>query len=140
MIESSKTYTIEQFIDSEPSTKISYDTFSFYEKVDTDYIITHNILDDYREEILSACEENDVELSQKEFFKYSQRPKLLAHDIYGNGELFFIILFINNICDVKEFNKKHIKLIKKSKLNEILSAIYNNQSSALQKNRNNIEV
>ena len=71
--------------------------------------------------------------------KYRYKPKLLAYDIYGSTELFFIILFTNNMCDVKEFDKKKLRLLPQDSLEEIISYIYQSQQAFLSKNRQNME-
>ncbi len=36
--------------------------------------------------------------------KYKYRPKLLSYDIYDNAELYYIILRLNDLYNVKDFN------------------------------------
>lgn len=132
-----KTYTIEEFISEGSSTQITYDKLSIFEKVDGLYLVTHNVLDDYKKEIDMCCQ--TVVLSTSEMAKYKYKPKLLAYDIYGSTELFFIILFTNNICDVKDFNRNKIKLLPQDSLETILSYIYESQQAILSKNKTEIE-
>ena len=131
------TYTVEQFIAASPANQISYSKLSIFEKVDSVYMCTHNLLNDYTEEIKSDYE--TILMSDEEYAKYCYRPKLLAYDVYGDTELFFIILFVNNICNVKDFSSKRIKMIKNARLSSILSAIYNAEYPVILKNQNKIE-
>ena len=62
-------------------------------------------------------------LTDKEYYTYRFRPKLLANYLYGNGELYFIILLLNDIWSVKDFDFKTIKLIPKTQLSDVLSKI-----------------
>ena len=64
-----------------------------------------------------------VTLTDKEYYTYRFRPKLLANYLYGNGELYFIILLLNDIWSVKDFDFKTIKLIPKTQLSDVLSKI-----------------
>ena len=64
-----------------------------------------------------------VSLTDKEYYTYRFRPKLLANYLYGNGELYYIILWLNDIWSVKDFNFKKLKLISKTDLSEALSSI-----------------
>ena len=137
MADITKTYTIEEFIAEGSSTEISYDKLSIFENVDGLYLVTHNVLDDYKKEIDMCCQ--TVVLSTSELNKYKYKPKLLAYDIYGSTELFFIILFTNNICDVKDFNRNKIKLLPQDSLETIISYIYESQEAILSKNKANIE-
>lgn len=137
MADITKTYTIEEFIAEGSSTEISYDKLSIFENVDGLYLVTHNVLDDYKKEIYQCC--RTIVLSTSEMNKYRYKPKLLAYDIYGSTELFFIILFTNNMCDVKEFDKKKLRLLPQDSLEEIISYIYQSQQPFLSKNRQNME-
>ena len=73
-----------------------------------------------------------VELSDKEYYTYRYRPKLLADYLYGNGELYFIILWLNDMWNVKDFNSRKIKLISKSDLSETLSKINSSEKSFIE--------
>lgn len=132
-----KTYTLEQFIKSKPLSEISYDLLSVFQKIDDIYIITYNVLDDYRKELFSLTK--NVILSEDDFEKYEQAPQLLAYDIYGSTELFFIILYINKMYDIKQFKKKTIKLLYPDALSKILSQIYKSEEPTLTKLKNKIK-
>ncbi|MGL5750016.1 MAG: baseplate wedge protein 53, partial [Paraclostridium sp.] len=111
---------------------------SLIEKMGDITTITYNLLNDYKDEIISRCV--TIKMSNEEFLRYQYKPRLLAYDIYGDVELFFIILFVNNLCNVKEFNNKRVKMLKKEDLTFILSAIYNAEYDTIKKNRNKIEI
>ena len=64
-----------------------------------------------------------VTLRDNEYYTYRFRPKLLADYVYGNGELYFIILMLNDIWSVKDFDTRTVKLISKSDLSNALSSI-----------------
>lgn len=119
-----KTSTLEEFINLSSKTSISYNNLSFIEPIDDirNFPIW-NVLSDYQEEINRVTIE--VELSEKEYRKYIYNPKILAYDLYGSTELFFIILMINGICTAKEFNTQKIKLLKTNDLKEIIEMVYN---------------
>ena len=79
-----------------------------------------------------------VEMTDSEFNKYRFKPKLLAYDLYGSTELYFTILFLNGICSIKDFNRKNIRLIKKSDMILLLESIYNAEQNYLSTNRASI--
>lgn len=126
-----KTYTIEQFISFKDNSSISYNNLSFREKYDNISYPVKNIIDDYFDELMELTQ--DVTLNDEEFIRYRYRPRLLANDIYENPDLDFIILAINNICNMKEFDSRTIKLIKVNDLEEFLTDIFN-------ANKNDIDV
>ena len=88
-------------------------------------------MDDYFEELMELTQQ--VTMNDKEYIKYKYRPRLLANDVYENPDLDFIILAINNICNMKEFDSRTINLIKVDKLEEFLTTIFN-------ANKNDIDV
>jgi len=130
------TYTLNEFINSKPTSEITYDLLSIYQLIGDTYLITHNVLCDYKKEIFSLSKM--VILDEEQYIKYEQSPAILAHDIYGSTELDYIILFLNNICDMKDFNKKKIRMMHADVLAEMLSDIYKNNQTILTKLRNKI--
>lgn len=130
---SDMTYTIEDFINSSNSSDINYETTSLIQRINGYTMISYNIFNDYIDEL------NDlavyVTLTNEEYNKYLYRPKILAYDLYGSTELYFLILMLNNICNVKEFNFKRLKLLKVDDLQKFISAVYNSEKDTLSLNR-----
>lgn len=118
-----KTSTISEFISFKNSDDISYNNLSFKDKYDNIIYPIKNIIDDYIDELIELS--LSVTLNDQEYLKYKYKPKILANDIYGNSELDFIILRINNICNMKEFDMQTINLIKDEDLDNFLTSIYN---------------
>lgn len=119
----SKTSTIEQFISFKNDDSVSYNNLSFKDKYNNIIYPIKNIIDDYIDELKELSV--DVTMSDEEFLRYKYRPKVLANDVYGNPELDFIILTMNGICNVKEFDSKNIKLIKDRDLDDFITAVFN---------------
>lgn len=130
---SDMTYTIEDFINSSNSSDINYETTSLIQRINGYTMISYNIFNDYIDEL------NDlavyVTLTNEEYNKYLYRPKILSFDLYGSTELYFLILMLNNICNVKEFNFKRLKLLKVDDLQKFISAVYNSEKNTLSLNR-----
>lgn len=120
---SSNTFTLDQFADSKSSNDISYYSMSLLEKDPQNNIEydVFNVVSDYMNELKAMAKE--VELTETEYYTYRYRPKILAHYLYGNSELYFIILWLNDMWSAKDFNLKKIKLIKNSDLAQALSSI-----------------
>lgn len=130
------TSTIEQFISYKNDDTISYDLLSFKDKYDNIIYPVMNIIDDYIEELTNLSIK--VTLSDSEYLKYRYKPKLLARYIYGNAELDFLILRINGICNMKEFNSKVINLISRDDLDLFLKSVYNSNKEAIDIYNSNI--
>ena len=124
------TTTIEELIQAGKATTISYFNLSFLNRTQNGtYVSILNVVSDYIEELLdrSAC----VKLSQEEQQKYFYKPKLLCYDVYGNPELYFIILLMNDMADVKEFTKERIYMLKKSDMATLIGYIINSEKTAI---------
>ena len=137
----SKSYTIKQFISFQSSDPVTYSALSLWVKSISDENIIYsydNILYDYLDELKMIS--YNIEMTNEEFRKYKYKPKLLAYDIYGATELYFIILAINGIkyIDVKAFDKRKLRLPKANDLANIVTAIYNAETTYLNANRNSL--
>ena len=132
------TTTIEEFIESGNGVTIQYHNLSFIDKVSNGtYATILNVVNDYINEISSATV--IVELTTEQQFTYFYKPKLLCHDMYGNPELYFIILLLNDMADVKEFTKPKIKMLRKDHMSMLLTNIYNAEKVAIDSYNNKSE-
>ena len=118
------TYTLEGFIQAGRSVTISFDKLSYKERLSNGTEISIlNVIDDYMEELKRLAV--NVQLDKNQYVKYRFKPKLLCHDVYGNPELYYIILLLNRVIDVKDFNFKKLKMVQIDTLNRFLSAVFN---------------
>lgn len=125
-----KTTTIESFVQSGKSVTISYFSLSFIDMVSNgSWVSVLNVINDYIPELLD--EAVTVELTTEQQQVYFYKPKLLCYDVYGNPELYFIILLLNDMADVKEFTKTKIKMLRKNAMNNLISLIYNAERTAM---------
>lgn len=118
------TYSLEDFITSGANVSITYDKLSFKERLTNGTEISIlNVVNDYLPEIKELC--SHVTLTNAEYQKYKYKPKLLCYDVYGNPEIYFVIMLLNGIIDVKEFDMQSFKMLKVDRMNTVLSYIYN---------------
>ena len=125
----STTFTLDQFADSKSSNDISYYSMSLLERdpnANIEYDV-FNVVSDYMNELKEMS--HSVTLTDTEYYTYRFKPKLLAKFLYGNTELYFIILWLNDMWSVKDFNLRTIKLIKNTELAEALSKINASEKS-----------
>lgn len=124
------TYTLDQFIDCQSDTVICYNNLSFIDQYDNIKFNTYNVLSDYLDDIREDyCV--TVTLNKDQLNKYKYRPKQLCYEIYGNGELAFIILLINDMCSIKQFKKDRLLMPKKENMNLVTKRIYNANVKAI---------
>ena len=126
-----ETYTIDQFIQCQSDEEINYHNFSYIDKYGNIEYSTYNILSDYIEELRDDYGKLII-LDKDQLVKYEYNPKLLCYDIYGNGELAFIILLLNDMCNIKEFNKNKIIMLTKADMANITKWIYNSNKKAME--------
>lgn len=90
--------------------------FSMYHNILTPYII-------------------ETTLSESDYAKYYQKPKLLSTALYGTPELWSGLLYINNMVSVANFTKRKIKIFKSNITNVIeeIMTIYNKDITANKK-------
>ena len=137
-----ETYTVEDFIElGKDIDDIQYSKFAILSKAAsnvTNPILypEHNVIYDYEEEFKSLA--ITVEMTDTEYHKYRFKPKLLAYDLYGSTELYFAILFLNGTCNIKDFDRKIIKVIKKNDMLNLLEAIYNAEKNYISTNKSSV--
>ena len=139
IIETGKTSTVEQFIKAGTTDEMTYSNYSikFRSSQQSNIILTaNNIIHDYMDEIKPYIQ--TVYFSENEYIKYKYKPKLFAYDVYGSTELFFVIMALNGICDIKDFNKRTVKALYKVHMYELLNEIYNAESNYLEKNKSDL--
>lgn len=121
------TYTLSEFIRAGKMNTIDFDRFSYKELLSNGTEVSIlNVIDDYMTELREAAV--SVRLSTEEYLKYRYKPKLLARDVYGNAEVYFIILLINGRIDVKDFDISNLMMLSVDDMNRALTQIYNAES------------
>lgn len=138
---SDMTYTLDDYIASKSNDVMSYFNTSFLQRRGNIVYSVYNVASDYIDELRSDyCVE--VELSDNELAKYKYKPKLLCYDLYGNTELAFIILFINDMYSATQFKKKKLKLPTVDMMNDLSQQIVNSNRVPMQtyNSKNNTRV
>lgn len=111
---------------------IKYPDLCFKEKIGSIVYIAKNILPDYLDELKKNC--ITITLSEDEQRKYKFNPKRLAADVYNSTDLYYIILKLNGMADVREFNNiETLQLLTKDDLSSYLSTIYSAEKNTLDK-------
>ena len=118
--------TITSQIAEGKSVKLSNSAICLKEKlvIDSESIVINfnSLLSDYRYYFDKYIYTKDY--SEEEFKQYIYNPKKLSFDLYGTIEYAPLIMRINNIVSVIEFNKSSLKLLDKGFtkfLNEVIT-------------------
>ena len=127
------THTLQEFINIGNSfpNKFDYKSFCMIEKRDGVEYPVYNVIDDYLYELKESAVE--VTLSSKEKAKYIYNPKLLSEKLYGTTLWYHLILKVNNLCSVHEFNLPNNKLflVKPNNLRQFLEKVYSSEKTAI---------
>ena len=113
---------LDDFIAYGKTLTISYQNLSLTEIFDGIKFPMFNIVQDYINELKD--EAITITFTDKEYYKYKYKPRLLSDYLYGSTEFFSIILQLNDIASEKEFTKKSIKLIPADTMKSLLEKIY----------------
>ena len=113
---------LDDFIAYGKTLTISYQNLSLTEIFDDIKFPMFNIVQDYINELKD--EAIIITFTDKEYYKYKHKPRLLSAYLYGSTEFFSIILQLNDIASEKEFTKKSIKLIPADTMKSLLEKIY----------------
>lgn len=111
--------------------KFSYKTNIKLEDGSTSIFPLYNVIWDYQEDMIRDA--YTTRLTDNEFQRYKYKPKLLAADLYGNPEVYYIILILNDMMEEGEFDSKIIKLLSRSDMQKYLTSIYNSEYMNLTK-------
>ena len=113
---------LDDFVAYGKTLTISYQNPSLTEIFDDIKFPMFNIVQDYINELKD--EAITITFTDKEYYKYKYKPRLLSAYLYGSTEFFSIILQLNDIASEKEFTKKSIKLIPADTMKSLLEKIY----------------
>lgn len=129
-----KTHTIERFIEMINAVPLDYQKLSYIENIKNIKFPVTNVISDYLKELKTLAV--SITLDDTQYLKYKYKPKLLAGDIYNNQELYYIILLLNGMADVREFDRKTILMLSKTDMADCLSNIYNAEKVAIESYNN----
>lgn len=133
-----ESYTIEQFIDLQVKDDITYQNFSILQssidEPNTFYAIDnviHRYIEDIKDQIKIVTVDDNYKL------KYMYKPKVLSYDIYGATEMYFILMALNGIYNVKDFDLKDYKFkaLDRDTMFSFASKVYNAEEETLLINR-----
>lgn len=133
----SETHTINQFLTTGESEKtvIGYNDLSYIETIDNIEYTIKNLVSDYLYLIQPLA--IPISLSDTEQIKYKYNPKLLSYDTYKTTRLFYVILALNGICNVHEFDFAIVNMLKVDDMNTFLTNMYSAEKTSMTTYNNN---
>lgn len=129
-------YTIEKLVAAGKNVVISYNNLSILDNIKGIYLPYTNIIYEYMDELKDFIV--TVKLTDLEKAKYKYKPKLLAFDVYGSTDLHFIIMALNGIIDLRDFDLTYVNMFKVEQINVILGFVYNAEKERINMNRDQI--
>ena len=127
-----ETHTIQEFIQcASKSDYLGYADLSYMEKRDNIEYIVKNILDEYMDELNDLASE--IKLSDWAVREYQYNPKKLSHKLYKTTRLWHMILRINGMGNVHDFDLENhkIKLLEPKDMTNFMSKVYNAERFSL---------
>lgn len=143
MDEPQETYTLNQFIEMKDIDKLVYRRYSIMQRSLTNEELVYcidNVIYTYMEEM--NARRKIVSVTETERIKYAYKPKLLAYYIYGSTELFFLLLALNGMCNLKQFDlsERRFFALTPQDASTYMSNIYNAESEYIRLNRSNLGI
>lgn len=80
-----------------------------------------------------------VELSEEDYLIYRYNPKRFCYDRYGTTELWSLLLKINNIISVSEFNVRKLRVFD-TDIDQVINEIMILESEEIQRNKAKTEI
>lgn len=102
-------YDINQMIKEGKDSELTYATSSIVAGNENISFTYRNIYDEFIPVLKDKSIE--TELDEDNLIKFKYNPHLLAYVLYGTTDLWFLLLRINNMTRVTQFDKKKIKII-----------------------------
>lgn len=118
-------YTLAEEVSSGTNVEFSHSNFQYKVKDDGGIHAYASIFSKYHNVLVPYITE--VTLSDEDYYKYYQKPKLFCMDLYGTPELWSGLLYINHMVSTANFTKRKLKVFKTnigSAIEELIT-IYN---------------
>lgn len=116
------THNLSEFLMAGRMERVTkYGDASFLERDKNILYVVKNVIEDYIPDLKEMALK--VVLTDDEYLKYQYNPKRLAYDVYGATELYYIILMLNNIGSIIDFNTKTLLMMKRLELFNSLASI-----------------
>lgn len=129
-------YTMKDYISNYKETDITFDKLYLKEVISSDngkMIITSDcILDKYSGELDKLKTKYTIGESERQVLMYN--PKALSYKLYGTTELWFLLLYANQMHSASEFCKETINVYAESIIAYIVEII-NLETTIIESNR-----
>lgn len=128
---SNKSATLNGSIADSKSNKLTLENLS--QKINFNnefYCYDENVLYSYKNYLSQFTVWNTLPV------KYHYKPELLAKDLYGSVDLWYLIMWFNDIPSAMDFNTEKIKVFDPKYMNIINKIIENNRRNIIKNNQN----
>jgi hypothetical protein len=124
-----ESHTVQEFIELGGQNKdnLGYNDYSYIETREKIEYTVKNVLDDYYTELFELAKE--VKLADWAVREYRGNPKKLSNKLYGSTRYWHIILRLNGMAGIHEFNLENHKLmlVEPSDLFDFMTKVYDTE-------------
>ena len=110
LLNNSKTQTIDQFVKNSTESYLQFQNSSYYKVINGEIMEDFNIFRDRYFDTIMQYTEIKV-FTDDEHRRYKYRPKRLSAALYSTIDYWYILLMINKMSSILEFDKKKIKIL-----------------------------
>ena len=136
-----KEYTISDYTKAYKEESVTFASLHLKEvdiKINGEKIIllSDSILDKYTD-VLNEYLVTKT-LTDSEYNKYQYNPKLLSYALYGTVELWFLILYANQLCSVTQFHINPVKVYSSGVI-KVIQSILNLEKPVIDANEEEVK-
>ena len=128
-----KTHTIQEFIEipNQVSDFFGYADMSYVENRDGIEYIVKNGVDNYLDELNDLA--RTINLTDTQVREYRYNPKKLSNKVYKTTRLWYMILKLNGLGNVHDFDlsSRKIKLLTAEDMRSFMSKVYNAEYNSI---------
>lgn len=122
---------VDEFIEKSKDNSVQFHNSSYFKNVDGQIIEDMNIFRDrYYPQLMAYTEEYTI--SDSDFIKIKYKPKTLSAQLYGSIDYWYILLIVNKMFSIMDFNRKTIRVLTIEGINYIKNVLMKEEAEISQ--------
>ena len=122
-----QTKTVDLFVEKSKKNSIQFQNSSYFMEVNGQILEDMNIFRDrYYPQLMAYSSEYTI--SDEQFYQVKYKPKYLSAILYGTVDYWYILLVINKMFSIMDFNRKKIKILTSDGVNYVKNVLMKEES------------